>query len=138
MIRNVKETWSLAELAEETGLSPRTIRYYISRALLEGPVVAGRGAAYDAGHLARLRKIQELQSQGAMLAEISRTLAVEHPKAALPSPDSWDRYQIDDDVVVWVRSDVAPWRNKEVRKALGEFAAKIKREENHANDDGKS
>jgi DNA-binding transcriptional MerR regulator len=138
MAQNVKETWSLAGLAEETGVSPRTIRYYISRGLLDGPVVAGRGAAYDTGHLARLRTIQELQSQGRMLAEISRMLAGEHPKAALPSPDSWDRYQIADDVAVWVRGDVAPWRNKEVRKALGEFAAKIKREENHANDDGKS
>ena len=138
MTRNEKETWSLTELAEETGLSPRTIRYYISRGLLDGPLVAGRGAVYAAGHLAKLRMIQEFQSQGAMLAEIGRMLAGEPPKVALPSPESWDRYQLEDDVVVWVRADAAPWRNKGIRKALSEFAAKIKREESHANDDGES
>jgi DNA-binding transcriptional MerR regulator len=135
MPRNEKKTWSLAELAEESGLSPRTIRYYISRGLLDGPVVAGPGAAYDAGHLARLRKIQEFQSRGAMLSEVGRMLAGDHPKTSLPDPEPWVRYPMQDDVVVWVRADASPWRNKEIRKALSEFAAKIKKEETHANDD---
>lgn len=132
MTRNQNETWSLAELAEETGLSPRTIRYYISRGLLNGPVVAGRGAVYNAGHLERLRRIQELQSRGAMLAQISRVLAGEPPETVAPSAEPWYRYQLEDDVVVMVRGDISPWRNKEIREALGTLAANIKRKEDNA------
>ncbi len=131
MRRNQEETWSLAELAEKTGLSPRTIRYYISRGLLDGPVVAGRGAVYTAGHLDRLRKILDLQSKGAMLAQISRLLGNEGSGRAAPSPESWYRYRLDDDVVVMVRGELAPWRSKEIRDALSKFAANIKREDDN-------
>jgi DNA-binding transcriptional MerR regulator len=129
-----KDTWSLSELAQETGLSPRTIRYYISRGLLAGPLVAGRGAAYGADHLARLRAIQQLQAGGAMLSEIARLLEGRPAGAFLPPPEAWERYQLESDVVVWVRAGSAPWRSQEVRRALSDFAAKIRREENHADD----
>jgi DNA-binding transcriptional MerR regulator len=138
MTHLAKETWSLAELAEETGISPRTIRYYISRGLLDGPTVAGRGAAYGKDHLARLRAIQELQGQGAMLSEIGRLLEGGPPQDSLPSPESWKAYPLERDVLVWVRADIAPWRNREICRALSEFTTRIKQEINNANDDRKS
>lgn len=36
----------LAELAQKAGLPGRTIRFYIARGLLPGPLKAGRGATY--------------------------------------------------------------------------------------------
>jgi DNA-binding transcriptional MerR regulator len=138
MKRREKENWSLIELSEETGLSPRTIRYYISRGLLAGPVVAGRGAVYSRDHIARLRMIRESQSQGAMLSDISRMLAGEHAKADLPTPESWERYQVANDVMVWVRTGASPWRNNRVRKAIGEFAVQIRQEGDHASEDAES
>jgi DNA-binding transcriptional MerR regulator len=119
-----KETWTLAELAEEARLSPRTIRYYISRGLLEGPLVAGRGSVYGAEHLAHLKTIQELQSGGAMLSQISRILAGEDQEQGMPEPQAWSLYPIENDVQVWVRTDVAPWRARQIRKALLEFIKK--------------
>jgi DNA-binding transcriptional MerR regulator len=130
-----RETWSLADLAEDTGLSPRTIRFYISRGLLNGPAVAGRGAVYNSEHLARLRTIQELQSRGAMLAEISRILAGSSSRATLPVPDRWNRYQLDDDVFVLMRGDLPPWRQRQISKALAEFSATINRKGNHVDDE---
>src|SRR5437016_1302585 len=65
--QEMKAEWTLSELAEETGLPARTIRYYIARGLLAGPEVAGRGAVYGSHHLARLREIQSLQREGRML-----------------------------------------------------------------------
>ena len=50
---------TLAELSEESGTPARTIRFYIARGLLDGPLKAGRGAVYTAEHLARLEKIKE-------------------------------------------------------------------------------
>jgi DNA-binding transcriptional MerR regulator len=49
---------TLAELADASGIPPRTVRFYIARGLLEGPEVAGRGATYGPGHLERLQKIR--------------------------------------------------------------------------------
>lgn len=132
---NRRQTWSLAELAEEAGLSPRTIRYYISRGLLDGPLVAGRGAAYTEDHLARLHKIRQLQARGLMLAEIRLKLAGMPAVGALPPADSWDRYPIAEDVTVWVRRDTAPWRSRTIARALAEFAAKTKQDGNHDHDD---
>ena len=129
------ESWTLAELSDETGLSPRTIRYYISRGLMDGPVVAGRGAIYGKEHLARLQAIQKLQGQGAMLSEIGRLLEGQPSSTDLPSPESWRAYPLARDVMVWVRADIAPWRSKEICRALNEFAAKIRQEIKNANDD---
>ncbi len=126
-------TWSLSELAEETGLSQRTIRYYISLGLLEGPAVAGRGAAYSSAHLERLRTIQKLQAGGVMLSRIGRMLAGEGDKPA-PAAETWRRYQLDEDVVVMVRGDVSPWRSREVVDALTTFAAHIRRKGQDATD----
>lgn len=120
----MKSEWTLAELAEETGLPARTIRYYISRGLLEGPVVAGRGAVYGSLHLARLQEIQALQSQGRMLAEIAQPQA--EPELPLPVP--WQQYLVADGITLNVRADLAPWRLKRVRRVLAEMAARLKEE----------
>lgn len=135
VVHNRRQTWSLAELAEQAGLSPRTIRYYISRGLLDGPLAAGRGAAYTEDHLARLNKIRELQARGLMLAEIRLELSGIRAAACLPPADSWDRYPIAEDVTVWVRKDIAPWRSRTIARALAEFAARMKRDGNHDHHD---
>ena len=67
--------YSLAELARVTGVTPRTVRYYIAQGLLPGANEVGPGASYDADHLARLRLIRELQRQHLPLAEIRTRLA---------------------------------------------------------------
>jgi hypothetical protein len=44
----------------------------------------------------------------------------------LPSPVSWQSFEVAEGVVVNVRGDLAPWRSKQVRDALTEFVAKLK------------
>ena len=68
----MNEYLTLAELAEAAGVPARTIRFYIARGLVDGPVKAGRGAAYTAEHLARLERVKSLQAEGRMLSEIGR------------------------------------------------------------------
>jgi DNA-binding transcriptional MerR regulator len=55
---------TLAEVAEASGLLERTIRFYIARGLLDGPIKGGRAAAYTAEHVARLERIKHLQAAG--------------------------------------------------------------------------
>lgn len=71
-----EKEWTLRELAAETGVPERTIRFYISRGLVDPPLRGGRGAAYGAGHKARLEEIRKFQAKGLMLAEIGHVLKV--------------------------------------------------------------
>ena len=64
------ETYSLKELAARTGIEARTIRSYIAKGLLRGPMSRGRNASYSEYHLHRLREIQALKAQGLSLEEI--------------------------------------------------------------------
>ncbi len=66
---------TIADLAQRTGESRRTIRYYIQRGLLPPPRGAKRGAWYDEEHENRLRRIQHLKSGGLSLEAISRILS---------------------------------------------------------------
>jgi len=67
--------YSIAEISEMTGLSRRTIRYYLQRGLIPSPHGAGRGRYYTEDHLVRIKKIIDLQSKGMFLDEIVRHLA---------------------------------------------------------------
>ena len=119
--------WTLRELAAESGVPERTIRFYISKGILDPPLRGGRGAAYGPGHLTRLREIRGLQARGLMLAEIAR---LPEPQAAgpeLPAPSTWESYPVADDVVVWVRAESSPWRAKNIRSALKEFASRVQK-----------
>lgn len=113
---------TLAELAEASGLPARTIRFYISRGLLDGPAKPGRGAAYSAAHLARLQHIRKLQTEGRMLADIGRALMGLQPEHRAAAPTSWWQHVIAEDVTVWVRADTSPWRTKQIRAAVDELA----------------
>jgi len=55
------DTYSLADLANSTGLEERTIRSYIERGLLPGAQARGRAATYSNEHLSRLRVILNLK-----------------------------------------------------------------------------
>ena len=70
-----EETLTLAELAERTGISERTIRYYIQFGLLPGPEGAGPSSRYSRSHLGRLRLIRMLQDRHLPLSAIRKVLA---------------------------------------------------------------
>jgi len=64
----------LNELCARTGVTARTVRYYIQQGLLRSPGQTGPGAKYDGGHLARLLLIRRLQQEHLPLAEIRKRL----------------------------------------------------------------
>ena len=117
---------TLAELAEASGLPARTIRFYISRGLLDGPAKSGRGAAYSPGHLTRLGQIKKLQADGRMLSDIGRAVGgVEAERNGEP-PAAWWQHVVAKDVMVWVQADISPWRTKQVRAAIAEFTRSLR------------
>ena len=56
--------YRLSELAVRSGVSPRNIRAYRERGLLDPPRREGRSALYDDRHLAQLKTIDELLRRG--------------------------------------------------------------------------
>ena len=65
---------TLTELAEQTGESTRTLRFYVMQGLLRGPDASGPRARYPFEYVARVRWIRERQSEGLSLGRIARDL----------------------------------------------------------------
>jgi DNA-binding transcriptional MerR regulator len=116
---------TLADLAAEAGIPERTIRFYIARGLLDGPARAGRGAVYTPEHRKRLEKIKRLQGEGRTLTEIAAMLTPP-ARPRVPEAAPWWQFAISEDVLIWVRADASPWRQKQIRDAIGEIAARLK------------
>jgi DNA-binding transcriptional MerR regulator len=70
----VEANLTVEQLAYETGMSVRNIRNHQSRGLLPPPEVRARVGYYGPDHVARLRLIQEMQSEGFKLSAISRLI----------------------------------------------------------------
>lgn len=71
--------YRMEELAEEAGITVRTLRFYRERKLIPPPRREGRIAWYDEHHLARLRTITGLLERGHTLTAIAElTDAFEH------------------------------------------------------------
>jgi DNA-binding transcriptional MerR regulator len=70
---DLDRTFDLNDLCQQSGVTTRTVRYYVQQGLLPSPGL-GAGARYGEGHLVRLRLIRRLQGEHLPLAEIRRRL----------------------------------------------------------------
>jgi DNA-binding transcriptional MerR regulator len=77
--------YTISELAEEAGVSTRTIRYYVSEGLLPPPVGSGPTSRYTSAHRERLAIIDRLKAQYLPLREIRRRL-VGHGPVPMDAP----------------------------------------------------
>jgi len=66
--------YTIAELAEKSGISRRNIYFYIQQGLVPPAEGAGLAARYQPVHLARLRAIPLLRQDGLRLHDIRRFL----------------------------------------------------------------
>ncbi len=66
--------YRIGELAEATGVTRRTIHYYVGRGLLPAPSGAGLGTTYDDEHYYRVLLIKKMQQAYLPLDEIRARL----------------------------------------------------------------
>jgi Ca-activated chloride channel family protein len=89
-----RNAWKLVELADEAGVSARTVRYYVQRGLLPAPPFRGPDTVYGPDHLLRLMAIKRLQEAylplDAIQVELARRSPEEIRELAL-SPDPLPR-----------------------------------------------
>lgn len=88
--------FSVAELAHHAEMTPRNVRLYQTRGLLERPQIEGREAVYTDAHLERLQLIRQLQTQGMSLDLIQRLLDGQAQPAARPLLELATRLHRDD------------------------------------------
>jgi len=79
----VEETYGLAELAQMSGVSERTIRYYQGEHLLPRPAKRGRDAVYGPEHRERLKLVSDLRDRGLNLQTIRELVTSGEPTEAV-------------------------------------------------------
>ena len=121
----MKNEYSLMQLSEKTGISPRNIRYYISKNLLEGPSQVGRNAVYTEDHLNQLLRIQEKKEGGLTLHEIA--VESQDSQTTLGEPTAWIQYSLEEDIKVSICSDISPWRMQQIKRALNKILPEIQK-----------
>ena len=118
------ERYRLAELAAATGVSSRTIRYYIAEGLLPPPEGVGPAAVYTAAQRDRLALIATLKERYLPLREIAQRLkelddagvraalradrtptGATVPSGAASGGERWERITLADGVELHVRAD---------------------------------
>lgn len=100
--------YTLTELADLAGVTPRTVRYYLGQGLLPAVGVSGPGAKYDDSHLARLRLIRRLQREHQPLAEIRRQLGSLDDAAVLAMAGDPTSLPPSDSAIEYIRRVTAP------------------------------
>lgn len=130
--------YTIEKLAELTGTTRRTIRYYIQRGLLQKPTGAGRGSRYTDEHLQRIRQLKAWQEQGTPLERMKALLAgkpesfelreaaaaypVSAPRSVSPyysvASEAWTRRHLTPDIELMVRGAALSARDLD---AIGEF-----------------
>jgi DNA-binding transcriptional MerR regulator len=102
--------YSLTELADLAGVTPRTVRYYLSSGLLPGVGPSGPGSKYGEEHLRRLRLIRRLQRDHLPLAGIRRRLDELDDEAIRGLTEAEDAPPPPDTALDYVRSVLASTR----------------------------
>jgi DNA-binding transcriptional MerR regulator len=104
--------YGVDELAELSGVSRRTVRYYIQEGLLTPPFGLGRGSHYGREHLEQLLRVKAMQEQGLALEEIRGVLSGKKPPRPMAPPPanvpraSWTRIELAPGVELHVSSTV--------------------------------
>jgi DNA-binding transcriptional MerR regulator len=124
-------TFRIGEVAEQVGVTARTIRYYEELGLLGGASSRTKGAhrVYDEGDVARLRELIRLRDLlGLTLDELVVLAEAEEARAALReqwhgNPTDRERVQIVDKAIELAEQQLALLRTR--REKLDEFAGEL-------------
>jgi DNA-binding transcriptional MerR regulator len=123
-----KERLSIDELAALTGLTARTVRYYIQQELVSRPEGAKRGAYYERRHVEQLLLIRRWTDAGLSLERVRELIAgaPEDPPRRPAAPGSvevWSRVTLADGLEVHLEPGRAGLSPNQVRSFIRSLAA---------------
>lgn len=65
------EHLTIDALNEQTGVSPRAVRYYVQMGVIDPPAGKGRGSRYGERHVRQIRHAQDLKARGYTIEQIA-------------------------------------------------------------------
>jgi DNA-binding transcriptional MerR regulator len=122
------ERLSIDQLATLTGLTARTVRYYIQQGLVSRPEGAKRGAYYERRHVEQLLLIRRWTDAGLSLGRVRELIggAPEDPPRRTVPPGSvevWSRVTVADGLEVHLEPGRAGLTPEQVRAFIRGVAA---------------
>ncbi len=133
---NEPDSVDISALAEATGVTPRTIRYYVQQGLLQSPSKRGPGANYDRNLIDRLQLIKRLQREHLPLAEIRNQLELLDDNGVREALGGLPELPLQESSVAYVRSVLSrgePGGQAELNSLVGQpgplFSGKSERTE---------
>lgn len=114
---------SLDQVSSLSGMTPRTVRYYIQEGLVSRPLGAKRGAYYERRHVEQLLLIRRWTEAGLSLDRVRELIkgAPEDPprRAAAPgSVEVWSRVTVADGLEVQLEPGRAGLTPEQVRSFI--------------------
>lgn len=109
---------NIGQLAELSGVSRRTIRFYVQNGLLQPPLGAGRGHYYTDEHLRDLLRIKTLKENNLSLEEVAGRLHGQNDSdpAVYSLPTTWVRLEICSGIELNIQGGMYPVTPARVRK----------------------
>ena len=99
---------SIGDLADRTGVSRRTVRFYVQRGIIDPPLGRGRGSYYTDHHVQQIHRVRSLQREGLSLERIDQ---IEEAPTGTPGTGH--------EQSLWLRIPLAPGVNLEVEAGQG-------------------
>lgn len=95
--------YNIELLSKLSGLTKRTVRYYIEKGLLDPPVGSCRGSYYTQSHLDRLEEIKKWSQQGIPLTQVKLLIEGETHSQCVTKIDviyttKWEKLKIADNL----------------------------------------
>ena len=105
-MQQVEPRFSLAELVDASGLTERTVRYFITEGLVPPALGRGRSRYFTSDHLTRLELVARLRADRLSFDEIRERLA-EPESDATTQAENWHRLTLHPDLELLVRADAS-------------------------------
>lgn len=107
MVAGDPPRFTLDELADSSGVSKRTIRYYIAEGAISAAGGRSRSAYYTPMHLQELEQVKHLRKQGFSIAEIRGKRSI--PVAEVKTGVEWERFVPHPHLELHIRADAPPY-----------------------------
>ncbi|WP_413816724.1 helix-turn-helix domain-containing protein [Piscinibacter gummiphilus] len=124
--------FTMNELCEASGASPRRIRYYVQQALLPPPVGKGRAARYSEEHLFRLQQLLPLSEQGMSAKALvkARAIPLQSPlRSDTPtgSVEILARQRVGDFLQILIDRSMSPLSLQQERELLDQLSLRARK-----------
>lgn len=122
--------YNIEDLAEITGFTRRTIRYYVQEGLIEPPAGRGRGGFYYDSHVKRLLQIKALQEKGIGISAIATIQNKETSDTTSYPRNIMVRYEIAPGIELNISREMEISEPRKIREIIRVTKAIIKGGEN--------